>query len=97
VVNYVSFNGSSYGGAISATPIPRLVVAATYNRAISNTLAQVISHNDTQIYNAQLQYHMRQVSLQAGYTRFAQGISAAGTPLSTTSYFVGISRWFNFF
>jgi len=97
VVNYILFNGSSYGGGISATPIPRLVVAATYNRAISNTLSQVISHNDTQIYNAQLQYHMRQIGLQAGYTRFAQGISAVGAPLSTTSYFVGVSRWFNLF
>jgi hypothetical protein len=97
LIDYILFNGSSYGGAISATPIPRLVVAATYNRSISNTLAQAISHNDTQIYNAQLQYHMRQISLQAGYTRFGQGISAAGTPLSTTSYFVGVSRWFNLF
>jgi len=97
ITNYILFNGSAYGGGISATPIPRLVIGATYNRAISNTLAQVISHNDTQIYNAQLQYHMRQIGIQAGYTRFGQGISAVGTPLSTTSYFVGISRWFNFF
>jgi len=97
VTDFILYNGRSYGGGISGTPIPRLVIAATYNRALSNTLAQVSSHNDTQIYNAQLQYHLRRIGLQAGFTRFTQGISAVGTPASTTSYFVGFSRWFNFF
>ena len=72
-------------------------ISGSYNRAISNTFAQTISHNDTEIYNAQLQYHLRRIGLQAGYTRFSQGISAVGTPASTTSYFVGFSRWFDFF
>jgi hypothetical protein len=44
-----------------------------------------------------MQYHLRRISLQAGYTRFDQGVSALGAPQSTTNYFVGFSRWFNFF
>jgi hypothetical protein len=93
----ITFNGDSYSGGVSVTPIRRMLISGSYARAISNTVGQTLSHNDTQIYNAQLQYHLRRIGLQAGYTRFTQGISAVGTPASTTSYFVGFSRWFDFF
>ena len=97
VNDFITFGGSSYGGGISVTPIRRLVVSGSFNRAISNTIGQTISHNNTEIFNGQLQYHLRRIGLQAGYTRFTQGISAVGAPANTTAYFVGISRWFDFF
>ena len=51
-----------------------------------------------EIFNGQMQYHLRRIGLQAGYTRFTQGISAVGAPANTTSiYFVGMTRWFDFF
>ena len=79
------------------TPLRKLMISGSFSRAISNTLGQTLSHNDTEVYNAQMQYHLRRIGLQAGYTRFTQGISAVGVPQSTTSYFVGFSRWFDFF
>ncbi len=97
VNDFITFNGDSYNGGFSVTPLRRLILSGAFSRAISNTVGQTLSHNDTQIYNAQMQYHLRRIGLQAGYTRFTQGISAAGTPASTTSYFVGFSRWFDFF
>ncbi len=97
VNGFITFGGSSYGGGLSLTPVRRLVVAGSFNRAISNTLGQTISHNNTEIYNAQLIYHLRRIGVQAGYTRFTQGISAVGAPANTTAYFVGVSRWFDFF
>ena len=97
VNDFIMFGGTSYGGGISVTPMRRLVIAGSFSRAISNTIGQTISHNNTEIFNAQLQYHLRRIGLQAGYTRFTQGISAVGAPANTTSYFVGISRWFDFF
>jgi hypothetical protein len=97
VNDFITFGGTSYGGGISVTPIRRLVVSGSFNRAISNTIGQTISHNNTEIFNGQLQYHLRRIGLQAGYTRFTQGISAVGAPANTTAYFVGISRWFDFF
>jgi hypothetical protein len=97
VNDFITFGGTSYGGGISVTPVRRLMIAGSYNRAISNTVGETISHNNTVIYNAQLQYHLRRIGLQAGYTRFTQGISAVGAPANTTAYFVGISRWFDFF
>jgi hypothetical protein len=97
VNDFITFGGTSYGGGFSVTPMRRLVIAGSFNRAISDTVGQTISHNNTEIFNAQVQYHLRKIGLQAGYTRFTQGISAVGAPANTTAYFVGISRWFDFF
>jgi hypothetical protein len=97
VNDFILFSGSSYGGGISVQPLKRMSISGNFNRAISNTLAATTSHNNTEIFNAQMQYHLRRIGLQAGYTRFTQGISAIGAPASTTSYFVGITRWFDFF
>ena len=97
VSDFILFGGSSWGGGVSATPIRRLVIAGSFSRAISDTVSTTTSHNNTEIFNAQLQYHLRRIGLQAGYTQFTQGISAVGTPASTTSFFVGMTRWFDFF
>jgi hypothetical protein len=97
VSDFILFSGNSYGGGLSFTPVKRLVIAGSFSRAISNTIGNTSSHNNTEIANAQLQYHLRKIGLQAGYTRFTQGISAVGTPANTTSFFVGVTRWFDFF
>lgn len=97
IVDFITFGGTSYGGGFSVTPVRRLVIAGSFNRAISDTIGGTYSHNNMAIYNAQMQYHLRRIGLQAGYTRFEQGISAVGMPASTTAYFVGITRWFDFF
>jgi hypothetical protein len=97
LTDYILFTGSSYGGGLTLTPIRRLSISGTFSRAISNTISTTDSHNNTEIFNAQMQYHLRRIGLQAGYTRFTQGISAVGTPVNTTSYFVGMTRWFDFF
>lgn len=95
----ILFSGRTYGGGISATPVRRLILSATFNRAISNTTGSVFfSHNNTEIFNTQMQYHLRRIGFQAGYTRFIQGVSATGLPAANAnSFFVGISRWFDFF
>jgi hypothetical protein len=98
-VEGVTFSGRTWGGGISGTPVRRLLLSATFNRAISDTDGSaMLSHNNTEIFNTQLQYHLRRISLQAGYTKFIQGVSITGFPAAnTSSFFVGISRWFDFF
>ena len=95
----IVYSGESYGAGISATPLPRLTITGTYAHAVSDTLnAAVSSNNRTEIFYSQLQYRLRQISLLAGYTKFSQGISAAGVgPGNQYSYFVGVTRSFNFF
>jgi hypothetical protein len=97
LTNLLFFTGSDYGGGFAVTPLRRLSISGSYSRAISNTLASTVSHNDTEVINAQMQYHLRKIGLQAGYLRFTQGISAIGAPVNTTSFYVGMTRWFDFF
>jgi hypothetical protein len=97
--NLILYTGDSYGGGISATPVRRLSISGTFSRALSNTLSDVTnSRNNTEVFNAQLQYHFRRIGLVSGYTKFTQGISASGVaPGTANSYFFGVSRWFDFF
>ena len=95
----IVYNGKSYGGSITVTPISRLSLSGTYSHATSDTLSnEIFSNNRTLIFYGQLQYRLRQVTALAGFTKFSQGISAAGTPPGNQySYFIGVSRWINFF
>ncbi len=95
----IAYNAKNYGGGISWTPIRRMVLTGNYSRSLSDTLANAIySKNNTEIIYSQLQYRLRRISVLAGYTRFTQGISASGiAPGTVTSYYGGISRWFDFF
>ena len=97
LTDFILFTGSAYGGGLSLTPVKRLTISGSFSRAISDTIAATSSHNNTEIFNAQMQYHLRRIGLQAGYTRFTQGISAIGAPVNNTTYFVGMTRWFDFF
>ncbi len=97
--NVIAYNAENYGGGISWTPVRRMILSGTYSRSLSDTLANgIYSKNNTEIIYGQLQYRLRRISLLAGYSRFTQGISATGVPPGTvTSYYGGISRWFDFF
>ncbi len=95
----IVYNGKSYGAGITLTPIPRLSISGNYSHAMSDTLSSTtFSNNQTDIFYGQMQYQLRKISMLAGYTKFKQGISAAGTPPgSQYSFFIGATRWFNFF
>jgi len=95
----IVYNGKGYGASIGFNPTSRLNITGTYSHVTSDTLSNnVFSNNRTEIFYSQLQYRLRQLNVLAGYTRFSQGISAAGTPPGAeNSYFIGVSRWINFF
>ena len=99
VTDLILYNAHGYGGGVSITPVRRLVFSANFNRALSDTSSIASnSHNNTEIFNTQVQYHLRKIGVLAGYTRFTQGISAVGAPPGTANaYFIGVSRWFDFF
>jgi hypothetical protein len=98
-VGIIVYNGKSYGGGITMTPISRLSISGTYSHAVSDTLSSsTFSNNRTDIFYGQFQYRLRKISLLGGFTKFSQGISAAGTPPGNQySYFIGVARWINFF
>jgi len=93
----VLFGASSYGGGTSFT-FKRLSLTANYSKALSETTAASASNNSTTMLNALLRCRMRKLYFQAGFTKFQQSVSAAGTqPSQLNSYFFGVSRWFNLF
>ena len=93
------FGGKSYSFGVSSTPVKKLVLAATYAKSTSNTLSSTIrSSNQNSQYNALIQYQVRKLNFISGYARLEQGFSSTGSkPEVISSYYMGISRWFNFF
>jgi len=58
----------------------------------------VFSANNNSQFNTLLQYQVRKMSFVSGYSRLEQGFSAIGSqPEIISSYYMGLSRWFNFF
>ncbi len=93
------FGGKSYSFGMSSSPRKKLMIAATYGKATSDTVSDGIpSDNDNSQYNALIQYQVRKLNFISGYARLEQGFSITGTqPEVVSSYYMGISRWFNFF
>jgi hypothetical protein len=95
----ILYGGRSYSFSVSSTPIRHLTLSAGFSQANSNTFnAGLGSWNSVEQFNALTQYQFRKMYFTGGYARLVQGFSASGTPPSeVSSFFVGVSRWFNFF
>jgi len=93
------FGGKSYSFGLSSSPIKKLTIGAAFGSADSDFLSQSIaSSNKTNEFNALFQYQLRKIYVTGGYSRLQQGISASGLPPEViSSFYVGVSRWFNFF
>jgi hypothetical protein len=95
----ILYGGHSYSFGVGSSPIRKLTISGSYARAFSDTLSSVLaSNNRTEMVVTTVDYQFRQMHFQAGYTKLVQGFSlAGGPPTMLGSYYVGISRWFNFF
>jgi hypothetical protein len=92
-----------YGGqgfsVTAASTIKRLILSSTYSKSDSNTTySGATSSNNTSEFNAFAQSQFRKLYFNSGYSRLEQGFSASGTaPEVISTFYVGISRWFNVF
>lgn len=95
----ILYNGKSYSAGIGSSPIRGLTLSASYSKALSETQGTLLgSNNNSEYMNSLLIYQFRKLSFTAGYSKLIQGFSLSGTPSARLgSFFVGISRWFNFF
>jgi predicted porin len=93
------YGGDSYSISLSSTPLKNLGLSASYSNSNSNSSTNSVnSQNTSNQFNALAQYHVRKIFLLSGYSRLQQGFSATGTaPQVISSFYVGVSRWFNFF
>jgi hypothetical protein len=95
----MTYNSKAYGVNASAVILRRLTMTAGYADSNGSTVDPLLSvFTGNQLYNVVTQYRLRKVYLNGGYTRLHQHVGTVGTaPVTVTAYFIGISRWFNFF
>jgi hypothetical protein len=95
----ILYGGHSYSFGLGSSPVRRLTISASYSKANSNTAsAGLASWNANKQFNTYFQYQFRKVYLTGGYATLSQGFSASPTaPATVSSYYLGVSRWFNFF
>lgn len=95
----ILFGGKSYSFGLSSSPMRRMSIGASYAKAITNSnLAGVVSSNDSKMINVVFNYQFRKMYLTGGYSNLVQGFSASGLPPeNVSSFYIGVSRWFNFF
>lgn len=95
----IVYAGKSYSFGFSSAPVRRMTLSAAWAKSISNTdVLRIPSENNTNQINTLIQYQFRKMYFTGGYSRLVQGFSALQTPAEhVNSYYVGISRWFNFF
>jgi hypothetical protein len=93
------YGGDSYSFSLSTIPTKRLVIAATFGKSITDTTNNsILSSNQTNQFNSIVQYRVRKLNFVSGYSRLEQGFSGSGLPVENiSSYYMGVSRWFNFF
>ena len=96
----IFYGGDGWSVGLGSNPTRHLSMSASYSKAQSNTGGDLtpFSFNHNEQINARIQYQVRQLYFQAGYSRLVQGFSSSPTPPALFgSYYVGIQRWFNFF
>lgn len=96
---FTSYDSHGWGVSAGTVPVKRLTLSFAYAKSSGSTIdpLQSIYSNNTLI-NAVMQYRMRKIYLNGGYTRLQQTAGLLGAqPLDVTTYYIGFSRWFNFF
>lgn len=95
----IVYNSTAYGVNASLAPIRRLTISAGYANSRGSTADPLVSASTSnQLYNIVSQYRLRKIYVNAGFTNLRQTVGLPGTgPVHVTTYYIGISRWFNFF
>jgi len=96
---FTSYDSKGWGVSAGTSPIKRLTLSAAYGKSEGSTIDPSQSiFTSTTLINVVSQYRIRKIFMNAGYTRLRQSVGTPGTPpLDVTTYYIGFSRWFNFF
>lgn len=95
----ILFGGDSFTFGLSSNPMRRMTLSASYAKAVTNSsLVGIPSESNTKQINTIFQYQFRKMYLTGGYSNLVQGFSQSQTvPEHVSAFFIGVSRWFNFF
>ena len=98
--NMVSlYGGTGYSFGLSSNPAKGLILTASYGKSTSSiSSGGIASANESDELNSLIQYQVRKLNFTSGFSRLNQGFSESGTPPEViSSFYIGVSRWFNFF
>jgi len=95
----ILYGGKTYSFSVGSSPIARLIITGSYSVSRGNTTSPTLASTyNTKSANALVQYRFRQMGFTGGYSRLIQGFNTTGgPPFDSSSFFVGVNRWFNFF
>lgn len=93
------YGGNSYSFGVASSPVKKLTLEGSWARSTTNISTDGLSSaNQNEQFQTLIQYQTRKLYYTSGYARLEQGFGNSGEqPQTVASYFVGISRWFNFF
>jgi hypothetical protein len=97
--NQILFNGTGWTFGASGSPFRKMQLSGTFSRNLTGTFFPEGQRNSfNNVLNMQLRYPIRKLFFTAGYTNFRQQFSTTGSiPTNLTTYYFGLSRWFNIF
>ena len=95
----IEYGSKAWGVNASTVVRRRLTLSGGYASSDGSTVDPVQStFSNNQIYNIIFQYRLRKIFVNGGYTELHQDVGTVGSvPVKVTTYYIGISRWFNFF
>ena len=95
----MTYNSKAVGGNLGGVLMKRLTFSLGYSDSNGMTMDPLSDIRvNTRLYNSFFQYRMRKIYLDGGFTKLRQGVGTPGVaPANVTSFFVGFTRWFNFF
>lgn len=97
----VYYNGRSYSVSGGWRPARRWTLNGTYIRTrydTSGSASSVLSDNLSTDFLFRTSYYFRQMTFNAGYSRVLQGFGVnINNPAHSDSFYVGVTRAFNFF
>ena len=95
----IAYDSKGWGLNASTLIRRKLTISMGYASYNGSTVDPLLStFTKTELINGIMQYRLRKIFLNAGYTRLKQRISTPGAiPVNVTTYYIGFSRWFNFF
>jgi hypothetical protein len=95
----ILFSGDSYSFGLGSNPIKKFTLSASYARGNSLASVNSLATSTTMIqYNGLFQYQVRKLYLTGGYSRLQQEFNTqTAGPAVISSFYIGLSRWFNFF
>lgn len=95
----IEYGSRAWGVNASTVVMRRLTLSAGYANGSGSTIDPLLStFSSNQLYNVIFQYRLRKIFVNGGYTQLHQDVGTVGSvPVNVTTYYIGISRWFNFF